>query len=69
MVSKGSSRGAGPQKKRGAVHVRASSGIDWDKHPPLCKCGQKMIGCFGCGDMYCASPGHVPHRCAEVDDG
>jgi hypothetical protein len=63
QVSKGSSRGAGPQKRKGAVHVREFSPIDWSKEPPRCPCGGAKEKCGSCGDWYCAAPGHLKHAC------
>lgn len=64
VTSKGSSRGAGPKVNKGVVRVRDAAVPDTNSLP-VHSCGLRMRLCFGCGEAYCAAPGHVPHRCNE----
>lgn len=57
VVSKGSSRGAGPKVKKGRVHPRRF------EHPErtACPCGRVMLRCDDCGAFWCNAPGHAAH--------
>lgn len=61
-VSKGSSRGAGPQKKQGRVHRRGGPA----QHVHLCVHGQRAVQCPACPAWHCACPGSVAHVCSEA---
>lgn len=61
-VSKGSSRGAGPQVKQG--RVRRRGGPADAVH--LCKHGQGSVQCSSCSAWHCLCPGSLAHVCAEV---
>lgn len=70
ITSKGSSRGAGPQKNVGTVNVRESSGIDWSKERrPFCACGRRMEQCPSCLEFWCVAPGHLEHVCNGSAEG
>jgi hypothetical protein len=59
-VSKGSSRGAGPQKKQGRVSRRGGAADD----VKLCAHGQRAVQC-SCG-WHCGCPGSPAHVCSEA---
>lgn len=63
VVSKGSSRGAGPQVKRGRVYRHAFEG-----HPArvTCPCGKVKLRCDECGVFWCNAPGHAAHECGRA---
>lgn len=61
-VSKGSSRGAGPQKKQG--RVRRTGGSADFVH--LCKHGQRSKQCSSCPAWHCVCPGAPAHVCQEA---
>lgn len=61
-VSKGSSRGAGPQKKQGRVRRRG----DLAEAVHLCKHGLRARQCSSCPAWHCCCPGSVAHVCAEA---
>jgi hypothetical protein len=58
-VSKGSSRGAGPQKKQGRVSERGGPADDVKR----CAHGQRSVQCSGCSAWHCACPGSPKHAC------
>lgn len=59
-VSKGSSRGVGPQKKQGRVHGRGGAA----DNVKLCTHGNRAAQCGGCSGWYCGCPGSVAHSCS-----
>jgi hypothetical protein len=61
-VSKGSSRGAGPQKKQGRVRRRGGAA----DFVHLCKHGQRSVQCLSCPAWHCACPGSPTHVCQEA---
>lgn len=61
-VSKGSSRGAGPQKKQGRVYGRGGLADD----VTMCKHGLRAVCCSNCRQWHCACPGQQAHACAEA---
>lgn len=58
-VSKGSSRGVGPQKKQG--RVRGNGGAA-DK-VEMCRHGNKAVHCSSCRAWHCGCPGSPAHHC------
>jgi len=60
--SKGSARGAGPQKQRRSVYVRLGVVAE---DTPLCQHGLAMCRCDECGVYFAGHPGQPPHRCGE----
>lgn len=61
-VSKGSSRGAGPQKKQGRVYGRGGAADD----VAMCLHGLRAVYCSSCSTWHCACPGSLKHACAEA---
>lgn len=61
-VSKGSSRGAGPQKKQGRVYVRGGAADAVE----LCVHGNRAAYCENCETWHCGCPGSPKHECEEL---
>lgn len=60
-VSKGSSRGAGPQKKQGRVRGRGGAADAVN----MCGHGQRAAHCGTCHAWHCACPGSPSHLCQQ----